>query len=119
MHRAFPKSVQRGTYIDSEVRTTFSRTITAEQNSELMRVPSYDEVRSVVSHLNPDKSPGPDGFNGAFFKAFWDIIGMDLVRAIQSIFLGNNLLRQVNDTFVTLVPKVKNASSLDQFRPIS
>lgn len=69
--------------------------------------------------LNPDKSPGPDGFNEAFFKTFWNIMDKDLVKTIQSIFLEDSLLRQVNTTFVTLIPKIKNPTRLDQFRHIS
>lgn len=70
-------------------------------------------------HLNKDKSLGPDGFNGAFFREFWDILGLDLVRAVQSIFLGDNLLLEVNTTSVTLIPNSKEARELSNFRPIS
>lgn len=97
----------------------FPRTVTEVQNRDLIKVPDFEEVRRVVMHLNPDKSPGPDGFNGAFFREFWEIIGVDLVKAVQSIFLGDNLLLEVNATFVTLIPKTKGARQLTEFRPIS
>ena len=98
---------------------TYQNTVSEEENLELNRTPTKEEIQKVVNHLNPDKSPGPDGFNGAFFREFWDIIGNDLVQAIKSIFEGNLIPSQVNATFVTLIPKVSNASTLAQFRPIS
>lgn len=97
----------------------FARTVTQEQNQELTRVPDREEIKGVVMRLNADKSPGPDGFNGAFFRAFWDLISTDLVAAIQSFFNQQNMLLEINNTFVTLVPKVKNAREISEFRPIS
>lgn len=69
--------------------------------------------------LNSNKSLGSDGFNGVFFKTFWNIMDKDLVKIIQSIFLGDSLLRQVNTIFVTLIPEIKNLTRLDQFKSIS
>lgn len=28
--------------------------------------------------LNKDSAPGPDGFGGGFYHAFWDIISLDV-----------------------------------------
>lgn len=89
------------------------------ENAELTRVPNYEEIKDVVMKLNSNKSPGPDGFNGMFFQKYWHIIGMDMVKAIQHIFHGNGMLRQVNHTFLTLIPKIQGASDLTDFRPIS
>jgi hypothetical protein len=35
------------------------------------------EIDEVVKHLPSDKAPGPNGFNGGFIKACWDIIAED------------------------------------------
>ena len=43
----------------------------------------------------------------------------DVTHAIQSFATSGKLLREVNHTFVTLVPKSTNASSLSDYRPIS
>lgn len=97
----------------------FPTKATREQTIELTKVPTHDEIKETINKLHVDKSPDPDGFNGAFFKSFWDIIGMDLVRVIQLFFKGDILLRKVNTTFITRVPKVKDANNLNQYRPIS
>jgi hypothetical protein len=33
-----------------------------------------EEMDLVIKHMAPDKSPGPDGFNGLFLKKCWNII---------------------------------------------
>ena len=36
--------------------------------------------------MDPDKAPGPDGFNAYFFQSCWDIVKEDLVKAITNFF---------------------------------
>jgi hypothetical protein len=36
-----------------------------------------EEMDLVIKHMAPDKSPGPDGFNGLFLKKCWNIISQD------------------------------------------
>jgi hypothetical protein len=35
---------------------------------------SEEEVKATIMEMPSDKAPGPDGFNGKFFKVFWEII---------------------------------------------
>jgi len=78
-----------------------------------------EEIKNVVFKMDPDKAPGPDGFNASFFQKYWDIVGKDTTKAVMNFFDKGQLLRQVNHTFLTLVPKVTNSSKLADFRPIS
>ena len=56
--------------------------------------------------MNPDKSPGPDGFQAFFFQKCWDIIGIDLWKALEAMRNGGSLLSEINFTFLTLIPKL-------------
>ena len=59
--------------------------------------------------MNPNKAPGPDGFNGMFFIKAWPVIGGDIIRAVQEFFFSSGkLLKEFNTTIITLVPKVPN-----------
>lgn len=80
---------------------------------------STEEIRKALSNIHPLKDPGPDGYNGHFFKKAWSIVGGDIEEAISSFFSTGKLLKEVNITTLTLVPKKQNPSSLDDFRPIS
>jgi len=46
--------------------------------------------------MDPDKAPGPDGFNAYFFQSCWDIVKEDPVKAITNLFKKGKLLFQVN-----------------------
>ncbi|KAL6205027.1 hypothetical protein ACLB2K_022292 [Fragaria x ananassa] len=70
--------------------------------------------------MNPNKSPGPDGFNGCFFQKAWLVIGDDVVAAaVKEFFSSGSLLMELNSTIITLVPKVANPTTMSDFRPIS
>lgn len=76
------------------------------------------EVEEVVMEANIDKVPSPDGFNGLFFKENWSLINDDVSKAISSFNTGK-LLKEVNRTFLTLIPKGENTKSIKDYRPIS
>jgi hypothetical protein len=47
---------------------------------------SDEEIIAVVKQLSSEKSPGPDGYIGVFFKQCWDIIGHDVTIALRVLF---------------------------------
>ncbi|KAH9312169.1 hypothetical protein KI387_027204, partial [Taxus chinensis] len=49
---------------------------------------------------------------------FWDIIHKDVEESIQDFFSYGKLLKEVNSTFITLVPKVSGPKKVTNFRPI-
>jgi hypothetical protein len=53
---------------------------------DLERDISEDEIHAAVMQIHSEKALGPDGYTGAFFKACWDIIRVDLTAAIKEIF---------------------------------
>jgi len=69
--------------------------------------------------MHPDRAPGPDGYNAGFFQHNWDIVSSDVCAAVTNFFSQGKLLRQLNHTFLTLIPKTSNASNLSDYRPIS
>ncbi|GKD07654.1 hypothetical protein Tco_1187339, partial [Tanacetum coccineum] len=54
------------------------------------------------------KAPGPDGFTTAFFKKAWDMVGGDITWAIQDFFSNGKLLKELNHTIISLIPKIIN-----------
>jgi len=51
-----------------------------------------------------------------FFKKAWSIVSLDTINTIWSFFISVQLLKQVNATTITLVPKVPNPSMIEDFR---
>ncbi|KAH7842957.1 hypothetical protein Vadar_011057 [Vaccinium darrowii] len=82
--------------------------ITQEMNSSLTKVVSSEEVRQAVFQMGPFKAPGLDSFPGLFYQTYWDIVGIEVVEAVQSFFLDGVILKEINHTNVTLIPKSNN-----------
>jgi endonuclease/exonuclease/phosphatase family metal-dependent hydrolase len=52
--------------------------ITDDDNDKLVVPITKEEVREALFQMHPDKAPGPDGFNPAFYQHFWDLCGNDI-----------------------------------------
>ena len=48
------------------------------------------EMDGIVKHMPTDKSPGPDGFNGAFLKKHWNIVKEQFYRLCHDFHAGNS-----------------------------
>ncbi|GJW67845.1 RNA-directed DNA polymerase, eukaryota, reverse transcriptase zinc-binding domain protein [Tanacetum coccineum] len=59
-----------------------------------------------------EKAPGPDCFTAMFFKKSWEIMGKDVVDAIQEFFTSGKLLKEINTTIIALVPKLSTPNKL-------
>ncbi|CAH9144348.1 unnamed protein product [Cuscuta epithymum] len=92
--------------------------ITEEDNIMLSSLPEEEEVKKAVWDLNPKGAPGPDGFNGKFFRKCWSIVGKDVTLAVQEFFLGINIPAGFASSWIVLIPKTDRPSSFSEFRPI-
>ncbi|CAM8972135.1 unnamed protein product [Rhodiola kirilowii] len=90
-----------------------------EDNDRLTTIPDDEEIHQAIKNLNPSSAPGPDGFSGHFYLHCWQIIRMDLVRAIRAFFLGTPLPSSISSTNLVLIPKKPTIDRIDQLRPIS
>ncbi|KAL2937498.1 LINE-1 reverse transcriptase-like protein [Bienertia sinuspersici] len=93
--------------------------ISAEQAQCLMRPFSMEDVKNALFSIDGGKSPGPDGFNSSFFKLSWPILGNEISAVVLDFFQTGRLLREINNTNITLIPKVNNPMSVTDFRPIA
>jgi hypothetical protein len=98
----------------------FSHYLTPCDDLEDLSAPlTNDEIDQIVAHLPTDKAPGPDGFTGMFIKICWPIIKYDFYKLCHDFWDGNVNLQSINDSFITLVPKVHAPRSANDYRPIS
>jgi len=81
--------------------------------------PTLEEVHAAVFQLGALKAPGPDGFNGLFYQKSWEMLKPDLFQLVQNFFNTGTLDPLINQTHISLIPKVKNPETIGQFRPIS
>ncbi|GJR55416.1 hypothetical protein Tco_1405937 [Tanacetum coccineum] len=80
--------------------------VSADASDNMVRPVTNDEIKTAMFDIGHDKAPGPDGYTSAFFKKGWDIVGGDVCNAIRDFFGNGKLLKEINHTFLALIPKV-------------
>jgi hypothetical protein len=93
--------------------------IDEEDRSVLDRPFTEEEVWGFVKDMTEDKSPGPDGFSMAFFQGCWDTIKNDVTAFFHDFHAHGSFVKNINATFLVLIPKKLGALECKNFRPIS
>ncbi|GJV95333.1 reverse transcriptase domain-containing protein [Tanacetum coccineum] len=84
----------------------FLKKVSADSFSNMVRPVTDEEIKAVMFSIGDERAPGPDGFSSAFFKKGWDIVGLDVCHAIRDYFVNGRLLKEINHTFIALIPKM-------------
>jgi hypothetical protein len=79
---------------------------------------SEDEVKKAIYQMEHNKAPGLDGFPAEFYQTFWDTIKSDRLDMFSVLHPGQLELFLLNFGEVKFLPKVNEAESIQQFRPI-
>lgn len=95
------------------------RVLTSNQQANMVRPVSMEEIKKAMFSIDSGKAPGPDGYNAVFFKQNWEIVGAEVTEAVHSFFTNNQLLKAWNATVVSLIPKTVVPQTMRDFRPIS
>lgn len=93
--------------------------VSEQQNRELLRTVTVQEVKEAVFHMYLDKAPGPDGMTPTFFQKNWSVVGSEVVELVRKFFDTGVLMEGINTTNIVLIPKKKNPTSLTELRPIA
>lgn len=65
------------------------------------------------------ESPGPDGFGSGFFRELWYVVGETVTDAVLEFIRTGKMLKQLNSTILTLIPKVSEPDVASHFQPTS
>ncbi|XP_062118627.1 uncharacterized protein LOC133832276 [Humulus lupulus] len=93
--------------------------VTELQSDLLLTDYTKEEVKKVFFEILGIKAPGPDGYGSFFFQENWDLIGDEVAEAIFSFLQSGQLLKEINTTVLTLVPKTKCPNTMKDYRPIA
>uniref|UniRef100_A0A2N9G2U3 CCHC-type domain-containing protein n=1 Tax=Fagus sylvatica TaxID=28930 RepID=A0A2N9G2U3_FAGSY len=93
--------------------------ITSYLNVDLCNIPTVDEIIRVIFYMQDLKAPGPDGLPPLFYKKFWPTVSSNVINAVQDFFVEWTMLKELNSTFIVLIPNTQNPTSVNHYRPIS
>jgi hypothetical protein len=106
-------------YFPQDLENLVCPAISVSENERLCQIPTPAEIKEVVFSMQSLKSPGPNGLPPLFYKKYWQIVGSSVIKAIQNFFLIGKLLKEINNSFIVLIPKIQNPSTINHYRLIS
>ena len=77
------------------------------------------EVKDAVFQLGAWTAPGSDGIPTLVPQKFWNIMGPTITQATLGFLKSGFILKELNNTFITLIPKCQSLEKVGDFRPIS
>ncbi|KAL5574544.1 hypothetical protein UlMin_016243 [Ulmus minor] len=93
--------------------------VTPQMNEQLDQVFGPEDVKEAVFQMAPTKSPGADGMSAIFYQSFWPVIREEVTAACLGFTNMGLPLGNINETIITLLPKIKNPARITEFWPIS
>jgi hypothetical protein len=80
---------------------------------------SDEEINTVIKEIPSDKSPRSDNFNGFFMKNCREAIKNDFKKLAHDFDEGNINLASINTAYISLIHKVNDPETMNDYRPIS
>ncbi|GJZ49360.1 protein LAZ1 [Tanacetum coccineum] len=97
----------------------FNCLVSDQSRDNMVRNVTDVEIKAAMFSIRDDRAPGPDGYTSAFFKKGWDVVGQDVYKAVRDFFTNGQILKEINHTFIALIPKVSTPLRINDYRPIS
>jgi hypothetical protein len=113
----FGSSLHNGYQLSQDFWSVGER-LNAADKEMLDRPFSEKDLELAMQSMRFDTAPGPNGFNVSFLKKMWYLIKKEMWKMVQD-FNENKLdLKRLNYGVITLVPKVREANIIKQYRLI-
>ncbi|CAM8981637.1 unnamed protein product [Rhodiola kirilowii] len=77
------------------------------------------DIQEAIFQMYPSMAPGPDGFFAIFYQKSWMLLKEKVTQAILQMLNSRKLEEGLNKTLITLVPKCRNPTKIEEYRPIS
>ena len=93
--------------------------ITDDHNQILGKAIEMMDVETIVKKMEKYKALGPDGFTTNFFHVGWEWLKEEIWALVEDSRKSESILRAINSTFLTLIPKESGIEDPSKLRPIS
>lgn len=76
---------------------------------------SEEEIFNALKDANGEKAPDLDRFSFEFVRSFWHTLKGDLIPLFHSLHTTGEFDPRLSESFISLIPKVRSPSSLNDF----
>jgi hypothetical protein len=79
--------------------------VTVEEARALNKPCTLEEIHQVLKGFKKDKSPSPDGWTVELYLHYFDLMGQDLLGAVENSRISGSVNKHLNNNFIVLIPK--------------
>lgn len=94
-------------------------TLSHNDSRFLNRPVSVTEIEAAVFQMGAHKAPGPDGLTPGLLQRYWHVVRESVINFVLTAFTTCHFPVEMNESIITLIPKVKHPEDIKQFRPIA
>lgn len=95
---------------------SLSRDIIEAENELFLKEVTNGEILKTVKQVNSLKASGSNAIQSIYEKNL-GIIGKSICSMVGSSFNSSHVLKELNRTYITFVPKNDNLDSINHYRP--
>lgn len=77
------------------------------------------KIQWAINSFKPLKVHGPDVLHPIFLQKYWTDTKSAIIKICNDAFASSIIHVEINNTFITLIPKVKNVEHISQYISIS
>lgn len=70
----------------------FQQKVSEEDALQIIKEVTDEEIKTSMFDIGDSKAPGPDGDTAKFYKSAWEVVGMDVCRAVKQFFQDGQIL---------------------------
>lgn len=93
--------------------------VTEDENTILLSMPSLEEVEEIVKNLPANKSPGLDGVTAELLQHGWEYMGDGYLSLIQAFWRDGIMSEKSTTGVIKLIPKSNQRTELTNWRPLT
>ncbi|XP_028051338.1 uncharacterized protein LOC114255988 [Camellia sinensis] len=86
--------------------------IRQEDNDELSREITRNEIWRAVKNIKAFKAPSRDGFQAIFYHNYWETVGPTVCEFVKNYIATSSIPHQINRTLIALIPKIENPETI-------
>jgi hypothetical protein len=77
-----------------------------------------NQIKDALFLIEKNKATGPDKIPIEFYQSCWDIVKVDTTQLFADFHNEKVNISRINNGVVTLLPKISEATKIQQYRPI-